>query len=1477
MSRHNRSTPRDPFQGGRNNCTGYDGNMPSTTSTITGSFASQRAQNFVTSGFYNKNTKQFISRHTLARRRMNSISQSRDLSPDRMLVDEAPNRSASLPERSDIRVPDPDERPSLMQSGEVAMDISRLLNPSKPEVGPVDTSRLLNLSEPEVRPPGDRNLPAGNNNRFFQNASYSNFQGNTFNAVGRDQNIQNHYAPQIVQNINYGQQISQDTRQNDLIHNMPRAKHALYDANDGKGQIRKACTEGTRTEILSEIVNWAIGNSRIKTLGYWVCGMAGTGKSTIAMSVCIELAKQNWLGATFFCNRQIPECRDHSLIIPTIAYQLAHHLQAFAEALLEILKKEPEAFSKPPSIQLNLLLMTPWKKISSVNMQTAVVVIDALDECEHISSVLSGLIPAINEQSMPGLKFFFTSRPQGHIQRHLKISRPLPPGSQVEGMFLHDVEEELVKADIAKFIKEEFEALTIPEKDMYINKLAEKSGKLFIYAATMVRYIKDYPEYVEDRLSEIFKPTSAPEENQTGDLDDLYHTVIEVAISTNRRKLSSKEFEERLMILHTIAIVGRPVSCFVISGLLGLKIGNVEGTVTQLQSVLYIGHTDKLVYTFHASFRDYILTQSRAGSDYVCNPLESHSMLSRRCFDTLTKLKFNICDLPSSFLADKDVPGIEQKLQNIDDTLRYACNYWGYHLAQSSMDAELDSQVTIFLKKRLMFWIEGMNLIGDLANCSEIILSLEKVEIGLENITKVIWDIQNFLTYIGSSDVKEMTPHLYLSLLPFWPYDFNGKLELNNIIKFEKRVRQQSIGYWKMNSTIHCMDFSSDGKMLAFGLNGGIIGIMNLLTGKYIQELQGHTHSISSVAFSPDGTKVASGSEDSTLRLWDVATGSHITEPLQGHTDSVESVAFSPDGTKLASGSQDSTLRLWDVATGTQITEPLQGNSYGVNSVAFSPDGTKLASGSYDKTLRLWDVATGSQITDPLQGHTDSVYSVAFSPDGTKLASGSGDQTLRLWDVATGTQIKEPLQGHTNWVKSVAFSPDGTKVASGSYDNTLRLWDVATGSQITEPLQGHTDSVESVAFSPDGTKLASGSYDNTLRLWDLVTGTQITEPLQGHTYSVESVASSPDGTKLASGSNDNTLRLWGMATGTQITEPLQSHTYTVYSVAFSPDGTKLASGSNDNTLRLWDVATGTQITEPLQGHTDPVYSVAISPDGTKVASGSHDNTLRLWDVATGSQITEPLQGHTDSVESVAFSPDGTKLVSGSWDNTVRLWDVTTGSQITEPLQGHTNFVLSVAFSPDGTKLVSGSWDNTVRLWDVATGTQITEPLQGHTNWVHSVAFSPDGTRVASASRDNTLRLWDVATGTQITELQGHINSVCSVTFSPDGTKLASGSHDNTLRLWDVATGSQIMEPLQGHTHWHFANSRNDINTSWTLDDKGWVYFPGQAEGTIWIPPQFRDSLLWKAENTCIISKEGYNKISFDECVYGEDWAKCYCG
>ena len=594
--------------------------------------------------------------------------------------------------------------------------------------------------------------------------------------------------------------------------------------------------------------------------------------------------------------------------------------------------------------------------------------------------------------------------------------------------------------------------------------------------------------------------------------------------------------------------------------------------------------------------------------------------------------------------------------------------------------------------------------------------------------------------------------------------------------------------------------YSPDGR-LAVANN---IGIWFYDTATY-QEVAlltgyGYGYEVLSLAFSPDGSTIASGSNDRTIRLWDAHTG-ELLRVLAGY-----SVVFSPDGSTIASGSDDNTIRLWDAHTG-ELLGVLAGHSV----VAFSPDGRTLTFMS-EGGLWLWDIDMEEHVLT-LEGAPP----VAYSPDGRILASGSRDdgRNIILWDTHSGRYLRlHTLEGHTQPVTSVAFSPDGSTIASAGggrfwkqeVDNTIRLWDTDTGEHL-RTLTGHTAPVTSVAFSPDGSTIAGGvsSYGgnpSNIHLWDADTGKQL--PMLPITMiGNNTLIASPNGHTLASvGDGDTTTRLWNVDT----LELLR--TFEGVIVAFSPDGNTIATGDEkayDATImRLWDVNTGELLsTFTFEGSfpesTGSVNTVAFSHDRYTIAiASSYFGGISLWDVDTGQHL-RTIEARGGSVYSVAFSPDGRTIASGGQDATIYLWNLNT-KKILNTLKGHTDYINSVAFSPDGSTIASGSRDVTIRLWDTDTG-ELRRTLEGHTGSVNSVAFSPDGSTIASGSslyRDAprpTIRLWDADTGEQLRTLTGHTAAITSVAFSLDGT-LASRSLDGTMLLWEnplCPTGLLIRE------------------------------------------------------------------------------------
>ncbi|CAG7852581.1 Ribosome assembly protein 4 {ECO:0000303/PubMed:16221974} AltName: Full=Notchless protein homolog 1 {ECO:0000250/UniProtKB:Q9VPR4}; AltName: Full=Ribosome biogenesis factor RSA4 {ECO:0000303/PubMed:19737519} [Serendipita indica DSM 11827] len=1150
--------------------------------------------------------------------------------------------------------------------------------------------------------------------------------------------------------------------------------------------VHKPCLKGTREAVLQTIYRWADDNTSDKPI-FWLCDIAGSGKSTVAMSAAETWRNEGVLGGRFFFSIASSEGSTTDKFCSTIARDLVDYIPRLAPHVAGAVKRHPSFMRSSLEEQFQNFVIDPIHH----SQERVILVIDALDECRsglQRRELVEMLSTAV--RGTKNLKVFMTSRPDPVIQA---VLGSLSIKSKLEDR-LHDVKHHDNIGDIAVYIHQALDNV-LPEGKR--QRLIEKANGLFIWASTACRMLTSQtslspPEITYDHLMSMDK---------AGAIDDLYNLIF-VRMDPEFHTIMYK-------MLAVLLAAFEPLTAT---------------TWTTFSSIPGYTEVQRHWYGISAAYllRMYLRRCSVAppidtrNNVYIRIP-DAHGQAAVWCLKHLTSrrdgLKFNICQLESSFYLNREIPNLDTRVSRfISRRLRYASSHWLFHVAEAD-----DSWRSIVKKKiqqitqvpYVLYWMEVLSLTRGVPRAITGLRAIKR-HAGLETWDEVNMDQIRRFIMVFSVPIQESAPHIYISALPFTPTNsilhIEGAKMYSNTLCVTEGLEEMYPGLPSRlrghEGEVSAVGFSPDGSQIVSGSSDNTIRLWDAATGQAVGEpLRGHEHWVNAVGFSPDGSQIVSGSSDNTIRLWDAATGQAVGEPLRGHEGVVSAVGFSPDGSQIVSGSSDNTIRLWDAATGQAVGEPLRGHEGRVNAVGFSPDGSQIVSGSDDNTIRLWDAATGQAVGEPLRGHEHWVNAVGFSPDGSQIVSGSSDNTIRLWDAATGQAVGEPLRGHEDWVLAVGFSPDGSQIVSGSSDNTIRLWDAATGQAVGEPLRGHEHWVNAVGFSPDGSQIVSGSSDNTIRLWDAATGQAVGEPLRGHEHWVNAVGFSPDGSQIVSGSSDNTIRLWDAATGQAVGEPLRGHEHWVNAVGFSPDGSQIVSGSSDKTIRLWDAATGQAVGEPLRGHEHWVNAVGFSPDGSQIVSGSDDNTIRLWDAATGQAVGEPLRGHEGRVNAVGFSPDGSQIVSGSSDNTIRLWDAATGQAVGEPLRGHEHWVNAVGFSPDGSQIVSGSSDNTIRLWDAATGQAVGEPLRGHEHWVNAVGFSPDGSQIVSGSSDNTIRLWDAATGQAVGEpLRGHEGRVNAVGFSPDGSQIVSGSSDKTIRLWDAATGQAVGEPLRGHEH-----------------------------------------------------------------------------
>jgi WD40 repeat protein len=489
--------------------------------------------------------------------------------------------------------------------------------------------------------------------------------------------------------------------------------------------------------------------------------------------------------------------------------------------------------------------------------------------------------------------------------------------------------------------------------------------------------------------------------------------------------------------------------------------------------------------------------------------------------------------------------------------------------------------------------------------------------------------------------------------------------------------------------------FASHEHLILTPSNDRNVVIWNADTLQEVLRVRGDDIGVRSAAFSPASDRIVIGGDSHSAHILSASDG-HEIATLEGHKNTISTVAYSPDGRFLVTGSWDDTAKIWD-ADGRHLID-LVGHEGWVICAMFNGDGERVVTGSTDGTVRVWETQTGRPLA-VMRGHEAAIKSCDFAADASLGLSVSEDGSVRVWDTTRGRDIRH-LKGHTDWVRSAAFSPDGKRIVSAAQDGTLRVWDPANGHELLKIETGE-HSLEQAAFCPDQACILTAGDSAGASLWSISTLNRIAR-FEGHSGPVRAAAMSRDGTRVitASGSElgegDETARIWETSTGRELLK-LKGHIGDVMTAAFSPDGSRVVTGGDDKTAKVWDAKTGEALLD-LRGHTGAVLSVAFDPSGKSIATGSADQTVRLWDAVTGA-LRRVLAGHGGRVGSVAFNPDGTRLISAGPDHTARVWDLATGIEIAR-LSGHDDAVMSASFSPDGRLAVTASDDKIVRIWDV---------------------------------------------------------------------------------------------------------------------------------------------------------------------------------
>ncbi|KAG9101393.1 hypothetical protein FS749_007481 [Ceratobasidium sp. UAMH 11750] len=1275
--------------------------------------------------------------------------------------------------------------------------------------------------------------------------------------------------------------------------------HASYDGD-------RACMPGTRKAVIDDIVDWAQNDSDGKTI-HWIHGFAGLGKSSIAASVCERLEEHGMLAASFFCKRDDPDLRDPRRVLNTIVYGLATRYKPYGQAVAKAIQDDAQLCSSHIQRRYTGFVQKPLQSLGKPGPgRTFVVVVDALDECEGRDG-RAPLLACLRSmgQIVPWLKLIVTSRP------HEDITTAFRRGD--DQVISRNLFEDEASQDIYAFVQKQMMDIATakrrtPWTEGTIRQLAGCASGLFIWAATACRFIaKGFNPEV--RLQQILGDTrSSTQSHPLAALDKLYESAI-------RHSMSDDHEDNRQMVRRCLGVIvcTSKRTPLPVSGLEALLFEEVEAgalgsVVGALGSVLYEdGPVGGPVRLYHPSFEDYLVSRSE---HFHVDLDELEILVARCCLNTmLRELRFNICNLETSHVLNRDVPDLEDRIRNgIGSHLEYSCLYWSTHLGQGH--TELERMLNRFLFGRtLLYWIEALSLFGKLnVGLSSLLTVSGFTSESLADCSSCADDAYRFILAFYDP-ISQSTPHLYLSALAFPPA--NSGIARRMRPHFPNTATVTSGGSEQWSACLRTIPVSSE---------------------------------ISRLEVTFDGSRIVSGHNDGTVQVWDVDTGAAALEPLQSHLGRVCALAISWDNRLVASSFEDMTVMVWNIETGAK-TMTLGGHSDEggtedwILSIAFSPSGHRIASGTTYGKVMVWDTETGAPLLKT-SVDTGAVLSVVFSHHRLYIPPTFGKLSGYFWSGETDDLVLRPIRGPQHWPKALTtvVSSQRRCLVMGNFNNKIHIWDYVAGTEACEPLDTKSDSVYPLTSSPDVRYLLT-SQENIVQVWDTCTGARVGNPLFCHP-ALQAVAFSPRNHRIISSSSDRTIRIWSNEYHYTYHKPRESVPQ-ISSVALSPNGNLIVSGhstllgTNDRIFRLWDALTGALILSQLLEYPTNVSSVAFSSDGRHIASGLDNGKVVVCDAESGA-IVRTLEGSIGRILSVGFWADTSLVYSCSFTESYSLcaWDLRTGTVVRDATIWPSNYAMStwgtsknypctafsqkgrllassfgavdikdlesntsistlvrggyflcLAFSPDSRCIVSGSWDKAVRLWDVETGTLVIEPLRGHSGAVLSVSFSHDGRLIVSGSDDCTIRIWDAATGVLLYKpLLGRSDPVQSVTFSCDGHHILSRGGlsfvgENSICVWDLDTLSQATEmlsppspidaELRNSTPFLRAGAVAASRLARHTSSGGWVT-TADNEYLLWLPVEYRlidDSSLCISRDSTRIGVV----IDMRRFVHGTSW------